>query len=248
MRKNLVLSLITGLMFVGMINILTLVLETSFFLDIIVPAAAIIVLVLGPIMVLNLYLLASKYHQTLRNYKKPLEIDAESIKSIFFVSCVLVVLMTLYIMLLPAIYTVSVSSVGFDMGIEGLMDQLVNNNLMIVLLGLWSAIMGWLAFTISWFSFPMIISNKVSGITAIIYSLNMSKKHWGLVMLWGAFVVLLISASLITPYYLGLVISIPFLAFATFDANRILSKEINSIKGDDTSTYAKKLASFTHTS
>lgn len=247
MKENLLLSLMTGLMFIGMVNILILILGSSQFLDVVAPGMAIIVLVLGPIMVLNLYLLASKYHQKVRGYKKSVEIDGNGIKSILFVSGILIIIMTLYIMLIPAIYAVTVSNIGAEMGINGLINELMNNKLMLFVFGVWSIVMGWISFTISWFSFPMIISNKTSGITAIIYSLNMSKKHWGLVMLWGGLVILIISASLITPYFIALAFAIPFLAFATFDANRILSKEINSIKGKGIHNYADKLASFTHT-
>jgi len=245
LKDNVLISLVTGLMFVGVINILLMGISSTIYVDMSLPVAGIIILVLGPIMVLNLYILASKYHQKVREYEKKTSISGESIKSVFFVSFVLLLLMMLYMMFMPAIYAMTTDSLTIG-GFSSISSEIFSNKLMMFTLGVWSVFMGWIAFSISWFSFPMIVSNRISGIKAIIYSMKMSYEHLGLLFVWASIVVVLIGASLVTPYFLGLVVVIPVLAYATFDCNRILSKEVRSVAEGEGLTYNGKLSEYTH--
>ena len=244
-KNNFLISMMTGLMFTGMVNILFFILSTNSYLDISTPISAIIILTLGPIMVLNLYVLASKYHQKIRKYKKSNKIEPDGIRSILFVSVILIMLMTLYIMFVPAIYAMTSTGIQQETSLSSILNQLTTNPIMLTILSVWTLTMGWIAFCISWFSFPMIISNKISGIKSIIYSLKMSKEHSLLLIMWSFIVFILIVASLMSIYHIGLIVVIPFLAYATFDSNRILSKEINDINGKGLETYDDKLNEYT---
>lgn len=244
-KNNFLISMMTGLMFAGVVNVLVYILGLNTYLDVSTPLSAIIILTLGPIMVLNLYILASKYHQKIRKYKKSNKIEPDSIRAILFVSMILTLLMVLYIMFMPAIYAMTSSGVINEMNMDAIISQILTNNTMLSLMLLWTGVMAWIGFCISWFSFPMIISNKISGIKSIIYSLKMSKNHFILLIMWSTLVLALIASALMTKYYIGLIPAIPFLAFATFDSNRILSKEINDVKGGNTDTYEDKLNKYT---
>ena len=245
-KETPLLSIINGLMFTGVVNILVILIGTTTYTDISLPIAGITILILGPIMALNLYLMASRYHQKLRNYNKKIIITSNNISSVLFVSFCLLLLMLLYLMFIPSIYAITSNVLSSGVGLQAMIQEAGGNPLMIVGISIWSAFMGWVAFSISWFSFPMIISNKISGAKSIIYSIKMSYHHFPLLLLLGVFVISLVTISLLSPLFSGFIITIPLLAYATFDCNRILSREIKDF-GDDGLKYNEKLGQYCNT-
>lgn len=242
-KSNIAVSITNGLMFCGMVNALIIIIESTIYTDVSMPIAGIAILVLGPIMAINLYLVASKKHQELRNYIKDSTINSESVTAVLFVSFCLLLLMLLFLMFIPSIYAISTNVIAGGIGLKSMVGEIFENPIMLFGLGIWSAFMGWIAFSISWFSFPMIISNRISGAKAIIYSIKMSYNHFPLMLSWGSIVLSLVIASLLSPFFIGFVISIPLLAYATFDCNRILSREIKKVGSDDLK-YGEKLDEF----
>ena len=88
----------------------------------------------------------------------------------------------------------------------------------------------------------MMVSNYVSAYQAAIYSVRLANRNFGLMFIWINIVGLLIPLAIATPYYLGLAILIPFLAYATFDANRLLSRDVSKFYGK---SYEEKFNNFT---
>jgi uncharacterized membrane protein len=242
-KENMLISIISGLIFVGAVNLLVMGVDSTTYTDISLPIAGIAILIFGPIMALNLYLTASRYHQKIRNYEKDSTISADSMRSVFFVSFCLLILMLLYLMMIPSIYAISSDSIIAGIGLKPMLSEIPGNPFMAFAIGIWSAFMGWVAFSISWFSYPMIVSNKISGAKAIIYSIKMSYSHFPLLLAWVVVVVSLVGISLISPYFLGFALTIPVLAYSTFDCNRILSREVKELNSD-TSDYDGKLDTY----
>jgi len=238
-----IVSIVNGLIFCGVVNLLMMAIGLTIYTDISMPIAGIAILVLGPVLAMNLYVEASKRNQELKGYEKDDRIISESISSVLFVSFCLLVIMLLFIMFIPSIYAISTNVIGGGIDIMSMVDEIYENNMMLFATVIWSLFMGWGAFSISWFSYPMIVSNRISGATAIIYSIKMSYNHFPLMVAWGTIVMLTVVASLLSPYFVGFIITIPLLAYATFDCNRILSREIKEIGTDDLK-YQEKLDEF----
>jgi hypothetical protein len=167
-KENMLISIISGLIFVGAVNLLVMGVDSTTYTDISLPIAGIAILIFGPILALNLYLTASRYHQKIRNYEKDSTINADSMRSVFFVSFCLLILMLLYLMMIPSIYAISSDSIIAGIGLKPMLSEIPGNPFMAFAIGIWSAFMGWVAFSISWFSYPMIVSIKISGAKAII--------------------------------------------------------------------------------
>lgn len=77
-----------------------------------------------------------------------------------------------------------------------------------------------LVFAISVVSIPMILDRDTDAISAAITSLEVVFRNTGVMVLWGALIVVMIGASLALPWGLGLLLTGPLLGHATWYAYR----------------------------
>lgn len=76
-----------------------------------------------------------------------------------------------------------------------------------------------LTFAVAAFSLPMIADREVDMVTAAISSVNAVLRNKGVLLLWGAIIALLTAVGFLTAY-LGLVVVMPWLAYASWHAYR----------------------------
>ncbi len=199
----------------------------SFLHDMALPILAIVILVLGPISALSLYAAA----KTLETHNKPSLIASlatgfrkKTSQSSIFLSMLLVLLVVAYMMFSPIFYAI------FNSGNLAFIE---NDNASL-LTAIWqhSPItfkvfyivytlgFAWLAFMISWFSFPMIFDKDVEPYLAVRLSLRASLHNKIMMIIWIGLVLVIIVVSLTLPYFIGLVVAIPLLAYSTWHAYR----------------------------
>lgn len=77
-----------------------------------------------------------------------------------------------------------------------------------------------LVFAISVVSIPMILDRDTDAISAAITSIEVFFHNTGVMLLWGAMITVLVTASLLLPWGLGLLISGPLLGHASWHAYR----------------------------
>lgn len=77
-----------------------------------------------------------------------------------------------------------------------------------------------LVFAIAVVSIPMILDRDTDAISAAITSIGVVFANPGVMLLWGALITLLIAASLLLPWHVGLLISGPLLGHASWHAYR----------------------------
>jgi uncharacterized membrane protein len=77
-----------------------------------------------------------------------------------------------------------------------------------------------LAFTALVVAIPMILDRDADAISAAITSVQVVLKNTGVMMLWGVLIVVLVGASVLLPFALGLTIAGPLLGHATWHAYR----------------------------
>lgn len=244
-RQNLLESIAWGAVFSLIVYIGYLIVDMLVFKDVVMPIIGFAVLIMGPILALSMYSLAARHHQKIANFKKDFTISHDQIKSSMNVGFLLLILFILFLMLFPSIYAITSGELILQHPEAGVFDlgALKENTAFIFVSSVWAVFVGWLAFSISWFSYPMILSNKLNAVLAIMYSIKMSKRHWKLMMMVMPIVALIVVLSLLTPYFSGFVVSAPLLAFYIFHTNRLLSREINIIDVSD-KKYTEKLEDF----
>ena len=113
----------------------------------------------------------------------------------------------------------------FDTGLPtsaGLMEAVVNaDNLDFVAAYIAvSCIFAMLVFTLSVVSIPMVLDRDTDAITAAILSAEVVSLNTGVMLLWGALIVVMIVLSLLLPLALGLVVVGPLLGHASWHAYR----------------------------
>lgn len=245
-KSHLLESVAWGVVFTTFVYLIFSFLKNTSYADISLPILGFAVLILGPMMALNMYYLAAKHHQSKVGFEKDYTITQKQLSSSMFVGFILIIIFILYLMIIPAIFAISTSGsllIASDSGMGVDLTTVVNNPMFLFIGSVWTIFVSWVVFSISWFSYPMIISNRLSPVVAIMYSIKMSKKNWKLMLVWMPVVGSLVLLSLFVPYFATLIIIAPILAFATFDANRILSREINIIDVTD-DKYIEKLKKF----
>ena len=92
--------------------------------------------------------------------------------------------------------------------------------------GIFTGVLAWISFMISWFAFPMVLERDVDPITAITSSLRAAMNNKILMMIWIPIVCVLILVSLLIPYFAGLIITTPVLAHATWHAYKSMIGEL----------------------
>jgi uncharacterized membrane protein len=81
------------------------------------------------------------------------------------------------------------------------------------------AVIATLAFTISAFSFPMLLDRPVDVVTAILVSARAVRANWRVMFGWAALIVLLTGVGFVT-LFLGLAVVMPLLGHASWHAYR----------------------------
>jgi uncharacterized membrane protein len=77
-----------------------------------------------------------------------------------------------------------------------------------------------LVFTLSVVSIPMVLDRDTDAITAAILSAEVVRLNPGVMLLWGALIVVMIVLSLLLPLALGLAVVGPLLGHASWHAYR----------------------------
>jgi len=77
-----------------------------------------------------------------------------------------------------------------------------------------------LVFATALVSIPMILDRDTDAISAAITSLEVFFENTGVMLLWGAAITMLIAASLLLPWGLGMLLSGPWLGHASWHAYR----------------------------
>jgi uncharacterized membrane protein len=83
-----------------------------------------------------------------------------------------------------------------------------------------SCIFAMLVFTLSVVSIPMVLDRDTDAITAAILSAEVIRLNTGVMLLWGALIVVMIVLSLLLPLALGLAVVGPLLGHASWHAYR----------------------------
>ncbi len=81
------------------------------------------------------------------------------------------------------------------------------------------AILAVIVFAISAFSIPMLLDRQVTVITAVVASVNAVRENTGAMIIWGVLIVGFTAAGIVIGF-LGLVITMPLIAHATWHAYR----------------------------
>ena len=228
-----VLSLFYGVLFAVVTFSLWNFLEGSQTLhDVAVPITAVIILVLGPISAMSLY----DASRRISNGEKPS--IGTVVKAAFktngscpsiFLSVILVVLAIAWMMFSPLIYAVfntgSLNIVNENQTIiQAILAEITSGSNMgfVVAYFSFTAVVGLIAFMISWFSFPMVLDTDCDPFTATMTSLRAAMANKIIMLMWVPLVGILVLIGLITPYFIGLVVVIPVLAHATWHAYKAM--------------------------
>jgi uncharacterized membrane protein len=228
-------SIIWGILFASITYTIYQYLLLSPVVDILMPMLAFIVLILGPISALGMFGIAKKYQKKKEKESISImnhDIDSKEIKSSLMLSVLLSVIMVFYLKGITLIYAFSSSS-GFFVPIPGEMtlNYILTNPLMLSLIITWTVVSAWLAFIISWFSYPLIMDKRINPMSAIISSVKSANNHKILLGMWMILVGSLISISLMTPYFIGLVIVTPLIAFSTWAAYEYMIVHVVELRG-----------------
>jgi uncharacterized membrane protein len=77
-----------------------------------------------------------------------------------------------------------------------------------------------LAYAMAAVSIPMILDRGTDAISAVITSMAVVLENTGVMLLWGAIITLLVAASLLLPWHVGLLLTGPLLGHASWHAYR----------------------------
>lgn len=250
-KSNLVISLLWGILFAGFAYYLATFVSVSENTDIATPLISMIVLVMGPILALSMFGIAKRYQ--LR--KEPSErimnhrVSWKEFKYSAILSIFLSVLMVFYLKGTAIIYALTtllnmagplvteMTMISIPLPTEITFDYISNNLLLVAIMFIWTVVMGWMAFVISWFSFPMVMDITAHPVIAVITSLRSAWKEKFLMIMWIAFVGGAVGLAMLTPYFLGLVFITPFLAFSTWAAYEYMVVHVVELRGVEKHNY-----------
>lgn len=199
--------------------------------DVAGPLLAVIILVLGPISAMSIYSASQKINNgenvSLGTLNKVIGAAFKTKGSCpsIFLSLILMILASAWMLFTPLIYAIfnadSLHIVSESQSvISSIVSNVVNleNTPFLITYGLFTAVLAWFAFMISWFSFPMVLDQDVDPFTAAVASLKASIANKLVMIIWIPIVGILVLVALMIPYFLGLIVIIPLLAHATWHA------------------------------
>ena len=235
-----VLAIFYGVLFTAVAYLAWEFLSTSAALqDVAAPLLAVIILVLGPISAMSLY----QASRELANGNQP------SIGSVMtaawkangscpsiFLSVMLTVLAIAWMMFSPLIYAIfntgSLNIVSENQTVvQAILAEITSgaNVGFTVAYFIFTAIVGLIAFMISWFSFPMVLDKDVDPFTATVTSLRAAMANKIIMLMWVPIVGILVLGALVLTadfYFVGLVFVIPVLAHSTWHAYESMVGEL----------------------
>ncbi len=209
------------------------------FHDVSTPLLAIIILVLGPITAMSLYESSRKLSNgetpSLGNVIKAAFKTNGGCPSIFL-SVILMVLAIGWMSFSPLIYAVfntgSLNIVSEDQTvIQSILAEITSGQNMgfVITYAIFTGVLAWIAFMISWFSFPMVLDRDVDPFTAALSSLSAAMKNKLVMIVWIPIVGAIILAAMALTYnfyFAGLIIVIPVIAHATWHAYKSMIADI----------------------
>ncbi len=212
--------------------------NTPMLRDISGPLLMMVIIVFGPISALGLYNVSKRLAagESLSFSSLPTIVKSAfktngSCPSIFL-SALLIVLAIAWMVLTPLMYAVFHTStfVSQDQTIfASIVADLIalKNPIFVVIYLLFSTVVAWIAFMISWFSFPMVMDQDVDPFTAASASLKTAMANKVAMLIWIPIVGVMVLASLLTPYFIGLIVVVPILAHATWHAYKDMIGEVH---------------------
>lgn len=205
--------------------------------DIAAPLLAMVVIIFGPISAMAMYD-ASKRLSTGEelSFRSILTVIKSAFKAngsypSLFLSIILIVIAIMWMVFTPLIYAILNTDTFVNQNqtiIEAILDDIINfnNPLFLVIYGIFTAVTAWISFMISWFSFPMVLDQNIDPFTAANISIRTALANKIVMLIWVPIVGIIILASLLTPYFLGMVVTVPILAHATWHAYKSLINKL----------------------
>jgi uncharacterized membrane protein len=220
--------------------------------DIAIPLIAMIVLVMGPLLALSMFGIAKQYQKYKKEPSGSIMNHRVTLKELRYsamLSVILSVIMIFYMKGVTIIYALTTATfiaaplamemtlISVPLPTEVTLEYMGANFILVILFVLWTIMMGWLAFIISWFSFPMVMDITANPVVAILSSLKAANKQKFLLALWSVVVGTLIILALMTPYFIGLVVVTPLLAFSTWAAYEYVIVHVVELRGVEKHDY-----------
>lgn len=193
--------------------------------DLAAPILAILILILGPISTMSLYDASHKI-QAIDSAK-----ISDVIKTWFRskwsctgigLSMLLLLIVILWMILTPLIYVVfsSANNVFSNPDEELFLRSILQDSSLIFMLSFitYTGVLSLISFIISWFFTQMVLDEYIDPYTAIIISLQVAMQNKILMLVWIPTVCVTIGVSLFTPYFVGMAVTVPILAYAIWYA------------------------------
>jgi len=207
--------------------------------DVSAPLLAVIILLLGPLSAISLYdasrRLAMGEKPSIGSVVSAAFKTNGSCPSIFL-SVILVVLAVAWMMFTPLIYAVfnagSLNIVNENQTVvQAILADITSgaNTGFVITFSIYTALVGLIAFMISWFSYPMVLDKDCDPFTAIVTSLKAAMANLVIMFIWVPLVGILVLGALVLTadfYFIGLVFVIPVIAHSTWHAYKSMIGEL----------------------
>ena len=177
-------------------------------------------LLVGPLLAIGLYHPAQRLAVGKRvSLVAAVHIKASSLQQLGFAGALLMVLLMLWIRAAAIIYALFFGLGSFPGSTEFLSSLFLtwNGIVMLIIGALVGGLFAALGFAISAFSIPMLLSRDVDIFTAMARSTVTVWNNTGIMIVWGAIIVVLSLAGMVTGF-LGMIIVFPLLGYATWHA------------------------------
>lgn len=207
--------------------------------DVSAPLLAVIILLLGPLSAISLYdasrRLAMGEKPSIGSVVSAAFKTNGSCPSIFL-SVILVVLAVAWMMFTPLIYAIfnagSLNIVNENQTVvQAILADITSgaNTGFVITFSIYTALVGLIAFMISWFSYPMVLDKDCDPFTAIVTSLKAAMANLVIMFIWVPLVGILVLGALVLTadfYFIGLVFVIPVIAHSTWHAYKSMIGEL----------------------
>ncbi len=177
-------------------------------------------LLVGPILAIGLYHTAQRMAVGKKaSIASAIHIKASALQQVGFAGALLMVLLLAWVRSAAILYALFFGIRGFP-GFDELISTLFltwNGIAMVVIGSLVGGLFAALGFAISAFSIPMLLSREIDIFTAMARSASTVWNNFGVMILWGAIIVVLSLAGMVIGF-LGMIIVFPLLGYASWHA------------------------------